>query len=281
MRVILALALCELVMGGTPLHQQAAPLPLDQALVRARAGGKYAMLLRQIRVEVDREKVSDFSDRGLSDDTTLAGYTDLPKGYRVYVYPYWYIWRDRVEALGPKRAWGPEQATGLPDTPEPGDIQTAWASATPDGADEWLMLEYKTPVHASAVRIYESYNPGAVVRITAFALDGRELEVWRRPAPVIPDSPYYVFRPGFRVHVLTNRIRIHLDSRHVPGWNEIDAVGLVDESGGIQWATSAHASSTYGVQEDRMSPEEDRARTLTDTSRLPGEEVERERASPH
>ena len=42
-----------------------------------------------------------------------------------------------------------------------------------------------------------------------------------------------------------SRIRIYLDSPKVPGWNEIDAVGLVDEKGTTHWAASARASSTY------------------------------------
>ena len=41
------------------------------------------------------------------------------------------------------------------------------------------------------------------------------------------------------------RVRIELDSPGVNGWNEIDAVGLLDESGVTHWATSATASSTY------------------------------------
>src|SRR5688572_23368792 len=36
------------------------------------------------------------------------------------------------------RPWGPEQATGKPDTPWNGDIKTAWASETQDDEDEWL-----------------------------------------------------------------------------------------------------------------------------------------------
>src|SRR5438552_2365475 len=57
-----------------------------------------------------------------------------------------------------KRGWGPEQATGAPDTPLAGDYTTAWASATPDGQDEWLELEYAKPVLAEAVLIHETYN---------------------------------------------------------------------------------------------------------------------------
>ena len=43
-------------------------------------------------------------------------------GHWVWVEPYWYIWRDIKADVGPKRAWGPEQATGEPDTNEAGDF---------------------------------------------------------------------------------------------------------------------------------------------------------------
>src|SRR5688572_12697187 len=68
---------------------------------------------------------------------------------------------------GPKRSWGPEQALGEPDTPGAGDITTAWASATPDEQKEWLICEYEKPVHAIFLRVHETYNPGALTKVTA------------------------------------------------------------------------------------------------------------------
>jgi hypothetical protein len=46
----------------------------------------------------------------------------------------------------------------------------------------------------------------------------------------------------------TNRVKLYLDSKGVPGWNEIDAVGLRESGGKTHWATSADASSTYADQ---------------------------------
>jgi len=48
-----------------------------------------------------------------------------------------------------------------------------------------------------------------------------------------------------KVDFKTQRAKIFLDSPAVPGWNEIDAVGLLDEFGITHWATGAQASSTY------------------------------------
>jgi hypothetical protein len=264
---LLLVGLVVVVVAAAAQDNDPAPIPLDQALKKAGVNGKYQMLLRQIRVESDLRDFGLFHDFGFNKQAECAGHKELPAGHWVYVYPYWYIWRDGSGRADTMRAWGPEQATGPANTPEPGDRQTAWASATQDGDHEWLMLEYATPVRAYAVHIYETYNPGAVVRITGFTLDGSEVELWRRARPVIPAYPGYVFRPVLQRRITTNRIKIYLDSRRVPGWNEIDAVRLRDESGGLHWAVSAHASSTYGVSESAPDPREERIRALEDENR--------------
>ena len=41
------------------------------------------------------------------------------------------------------------------------------------------------------------------------------------------------------------KIRIYLDSPSVPGWNEIDAVAMVDQQQKPHWAIDAAASSNY------------------------------------
>jgi hypothetical protein len=41
-------------------------------------------------------------------------------------------------------------------------------------------------------------------------------------------------------------VRLHFDSPNVPGWNEVDAVGLVAKDGTEQYAVAAQASSIYG-----------------------------------
>src|SRR5688572_24719696 len=89
-----------------------------------------------------------------------------------------------AHAQSEKRPWGPEQATGAPNTAVAGDHETAWASATPDGQDEWLLLDYGDPVkQVNAVLVHETYNPGAVNRITAVDDGGRETELWKGVDP--------------------------------------------------------------------------------------------------
>jgi hypothetical protein len=239
--------------GKTP-----AELPLEKALKKARVNGKYEMLLRQIKVPTDCEQFADFRDAGAKDVKEYAGFTDLPKGNWVYVYPYWYIWRDLASTPKLNRSWGPEQATGPPNTFQAGDIQTAWASRTPDDQDEWLLLEYAEPVVPEAVLVYETYNPGALNKVSVFKLNGEEVEVWKGKDPTPVNSGMGTSEITFRVPFKTNRVKIYLDSKNVPGWNEIDAVGLRDTAGKTHWAVSADASSTYaenpGVQPAVVMP---------------------------
>ncbi len=231
-----------------------APLPLDAALKKARVNGKYAMLLRQFKVEKDAEQYKDFSDVGQRDVREYAGQTELPKGYWVYVYPYWYIWRDLTTVTKAKRNWGPEQATGEPDALEGGDNVNAWASLSADGQDEWLLLEYAEPLMPKTIHIYENYAPGAVNRVTAFRLDGTEVEVWKGVDPTPQDEPKGVSVIPVKLDFKTNRIKLYIDSKNVPDWNEIDAVGMRDADGKTHWAVAAEASSTYAQQAEGFTP---------------------------
>ena len=234
--------------GRLPAQKAGKTPDLEQALRKATAGGKYEMLLRQIKVERDDSVDGDFRDAGYRASGEYAGHTDLPAGYWVYVAPYWYIWRDESATPKARRAWGPEQATGPPDTwPMSGDVQTAWASLTEDGQDEWLLLEYAEPVLPHAVMVYATYNPGAIGRVTVFRLDGTEVEVWKGKDPTPVGSQRGISVIPFRVNFKTNRVKLYINSKSVGGWNEIDAVGLRTR-GRTYWARSVEASSTYARQ---------------------------------
>ena len=157
----------------------------------------------------------------------------------------------RVWSLpGPKRPWFPAQATGAPDTPVPGDQITAWASATTDAQPEWLLLKYEKPVKAVAVHVYETYNPGALTKVTVFDAEGKEITAWEGKDPTDSSERMGVSKIPLDVDFPIAKVKLHLDSPAVRGWNEIDAVGLMDEKEKMHWAVEAEASSIYG---DRAS----------------------------
>ena len=142
-------------------------------------------------------------------------------------------------------SWNVDQVLGKPDTKAQGDMPTAWASATQDDSKEWLELKYNWMVRPSSIEIHETYNPGAVTKVTMFDWKGQERVVWKgaanvagRPSPALNVIP-------IKNSFLTRRIKVYIDSPAVIGWNEIDAVGLVDGKGRKYWASKATASSCY------------------------------------
>jgi hypothetical protein len=142
--------------------------------------------------------------------------------------------------------WGPEQATGAPDAARGVDSPNAWASATQDDQREWLELEYADPVAPRIVRIVESHKPGAVDRVTALNEADEEVPIWAGIDPTSPASATGISDIPVHPAFATRRFKLYINSPAVPSWNEIDAVGLVDEKGRVQWAARCAASTTFG-----------------------------------
>jgi hypothetical protein len=143
-------------------------------------------------------------------------------------------------------AWAPMRAAGPPDTPTMGDNTSAWASLTQDGQPEWLELDYATVESPRSLVVYETLAPGALVRATVIDEQGQEVEAWKGTDPgSVNASGIYVANVPLAWDKPASRMRIYLDSPKVTGWNEIDAVGLVDANGQVQWARSVRASTTY------------------------------------
>lgn len=147
-----------------------------------------------------------------------------------------------------KRAWGPEQAVGAPDTAGAGDIQTAWASLTQDGQKEWLICEYAEPVLATAIVVHETYNPGSLEKVSVFDQEGQEQEVWTGTDPTPRTAARGVSIIPIKTKFNIQKIKLYFDSPAVPGWNEIDAVGLRSKDDNMQWAAKTIASTTYAEQ---------------------------------
>lgn len=145
------------------------------------------------------------------------------------------------------RSWGVEQMIGAPDTPGSGDIPSAWASNTQDGQPEWLVLDYAEAVVPAAVHVVETYNPGALTKVSVFTSSGKEVVAWEGADPTAAGSGHGISKIPLKVSFPVRRVKVYLDSPAVPGWNEIDAVALVDRQGRTQWAAAAQASSTYAT----------------------------------
>jgi hypothetical protein len=121
--------------------------------------------------------------------------------------------------------WSALQAIGEPNTPDCGDLQTAWASKEADSQIEWIELDFPKRMWARGVRIVETFNPGGVSNVEVRKSNGNWESVWSGidPTQACPG----VFDVSFSEEIETNSVRLVLQSGRVPGWNEIDAVGLI------------------------------------------------------
>jgi len=149
---------------------------------------------------------------------------------------------DLTNNTPPKRGWGTEQVIGPPDTIRPGDAPTAWAPLKANAGQEWLAVGFERAVDVAEVRIRETYNPGAISKVTAL-VNNAEVVLWEGTAA--PSNTPRDFVVPVPEGVQSDTLVVHVDTTRVGSWPEIDAVEIVGRDGSRQWAKSANASSTY------------------------------------
>jgi len=127
--------------------------------------------------------------------------------------------------------WGVLQMTGKPNVQTYGDNSYAWASKDPDKGIEWVELTFAKPVHAKELRIRQTYNPGAIIKVTLYDEKGNREIVWENvDKTVYKENSIQYFTAKFdKTDYKTKKVRITMASNVVSGWNEIDAVQLVGE----------------------------------------------------
>lgn len=121
--------------------------------------------------------------------------------------------------------YSPAQATGAPNVEVYTNSLTAWRPKTPDAGIEWLDLTFANPVHATSVRIRESYGAGAVIKVELFDEQGAPHVVWSGIDPTKDLDYLTVDFP--RTTYATARVKVTLATNTVSGIKQIDAVQLV------------------------------------------------------
>jgi hypothetical protein len=133
--------------------------------------------------------------------------------------------------------WAAAQIIGQPNTyPAYGDFMSTWSSATPDNQREYIELGFSNPAPINFVKLYETYNPGAVDTVYIF-----------NPNTVAWDIVYAVTAeaqiPTARIFTIdfpltpypVSKIRLALNSPAVSGYNQIDAVSIGYEVNSTTW----------------------------------------------
>jgi hypothetical protein len=120
--------------------------------------------------------------------------------------------------------WTASDATGAPNTTDCGDHTTAWASASSNTV-EWIELSYATPVYATEVVIYQTYNPSSIVKVELIDQTGGYHEVYSAQ-PKALQCPQTLTISFQQTDYQVAGLRITVDQSVLQGWNEIDAVEL-------------------------------------------------------
>ncbi|MBI4563525.1 MAG: terpene cyclase/mutase family protein [Planctomycetes bacterium] len=133
--------------------------------------------------------------------------------------------------------WSAIQACGAPDTETAGSRPTAWRGKTAsrrrrrNRGEEWLELTYQVPVRPVRVRVHETFNPGAVVKIEAQDPETNWQVLWEGKDPTT-EAPAFLDVPFDPPAYATRLLRVTLDMEGVSGMSEIDAVQLIGEPTG-------------------------------------------------
>jgi uncharacterized protein YjdB/PKD repeat protein len=123
--------------------------------------------------------------------------------------------------------WSAQQALGAPNVPYYSDHGNAWASSSTGSSREFLELGFSRPDTINTIKIWETFNPGAIDTVYVFNPEIGNWEiVWSGTA--YPEAPRIrVFEVKFpTTSFFVDRVRIAINSPAVPGWNEIDAVAI-------------------------------------------------------
>ena len=128
------------------------------------------------------------------------------------------------DAKDPERfsAW---QATGTPNVDQASDSGNAWTPKSADGGIEWLQLKFAKPASAAGLRIRESDNGGAVIKIDLLDEQNGTHALWSGSDPTKALNYFMLTFPKTAYKV--SGVKITLATNLVAGYNEIDAVQLV------------------------------------------------------
>lgn len=125
--------------------------------------------------------------------------------------------------------FGASQAVGPPNVLPAGRVSpVAWCPARENARqDEWVKVGFSTPLYGNYVTIHESLNPGAITHIYAYNAFGEELLVYENLGNQGNGSKsrlltVEIVNTGFEIAAL----KLVLSTVDIPGWNQIDAVGL-------------------------------------------------------
>ncbi|MBU0480932.1 MAG: hypothetical protein KKG47_07510 [Proteobacteria bacterium] len=162
---------------------------------------------------------------------TIVPYSDIDEG-NIYTDPrgQWASTASASSEYGTDR-YNALQATGAPNVATYSDNPNAWCHSGANSKLEWLEVGFAQPVHATELRVRQSYTPGTIAKIEALAADGRVQVLWEGVDPNnYPPGQIAWFALRFPATPFpVHRVKLTLNTSLTSGWKQIDVVQIVGD----------------------------------------------------
>lgn len=108
---------------------------------------------------------------------------------------------------------------------------SAWAAAkenNPDG--EWIRVGFSKPQYVQQVIINETFNPGAISAVFLEDVKGNSYQIYKDSTFAKVDQWQQLTIKIERTSYQVAGLKVELNTSAVPGFNQIDAIGILDSS---------------------------------------------------
>lgn len=126
------------------------------------------------------------------------------------------------------------QILGVPSVmPGFGASPCSWSPESESNInEEFVEVEFEYPLKAEKIAIFENYNPGAISKVIVSAKDTPdELIIFQADKFPFLDKNDRVFEIKIpRLTFLVSRAKVFLKTSRIPGFNQIDAIGITDNA---------------------------------------------------
>ncbi len=127
------------------------------------------------------------------------------------------------------------QVLGKPNVlPRGGEAKTAWTVKYKNGKEmsgpAYIIVGYQKPMIIQQVAIAESFNPGAITKVTIYGEEkGQEQKVYEAtPTPAKVKARMLNIFLNKPTEFYVSKVRVDLNPEAVPGENQIDAIGIAE-----------------------------------------------------
>lgn len=134
------------------------------------------------------------------------------------------------------------QVLGRPNVlPIGGDAKTAWCVKEKDGKESdngaFIRVSFDNPSRVQQIAIAESFNPGAITKVTVFGVKGEQQVVYEKPAQNlgIKSRMMNIILPQ-ATEFYVSEVEIRLDPIAIIGSNQIDAIGVSENKDSVTWS---------------------------------------------